>query len=181
MWCLFPNAPTSKDYHKTRKMANYWTNPLTQTGTWYGQVNSTKGKLSYGTGDARRDFDAWDNTMAIAAYNDMMSNQTNSDNWRADHAKITARYNQALADQKADANLRKQEDMMGAQVDAYKQMVEQMKASQEIQLVEPMKNVDAAMDAARDDALARRKRAAGINSMFAMSRFGAGNTQMGVA
>jgi len=162
-------------------MANYWQTPDFSTGTWYGQVNSTKGKLSFGTGDARRDFDAWDDNMAIAAYKDMMANQKNTDNWRADQAKITARYNQALANQKADANIKKQEDMMGAQVDAYKQMVEQMKASQEIQLVEPMKNVDAAMDAARDDALARRKRAAGINTMFAASRFNANGAKLGVA
>ena len=168
---------------------SYWTSPAgswTTGTTWSGggyTVNSTKGTLSLGTPGNYTNMNVWGDSdylhaeTAWLAGKDAAQKQGGGvwNNWQADYAKIKTGADAARANASAADALSRQESLMQSQVDSYMKMIQQMAKAQEVQHIQPIQNVDAAVSGARDDAERRRKAAFSQNDFFADSRYlGAG-------
>jgi len=97
------------------------------------------------------------------------------DNWQADYAKIKAGADSARARADANAGNDRTERMLQQQADSWEKYIQHIIQSQQVQHIQPVQNVDAAVSGARDDAERRRKAAFSQNDFFADSRYlGAG-------
>lgn len=145
--------------------------------SWYGNVYSGGGNLYYypnGKDDrsSRIYIDNWNPDVAINAYNQMVANKRDTDNWNSDYQKIYKLYNSAMAS-------KRQEELAMAQIEAYGKMAEA--SMREEPALEPLKRAADASDAAKSETSKRQQQRASLLSQFRRSNYAQGqkSTKLG--
>lgn len=148
-------------------------------GTLYGDVVGGvwgHGKQIYMFTDASAKntirIDQWTDQDFITAYNSMSANKVNTSNWNKDFAQIRKGYEAAMARQNSQTQQDSQVAALNRQTDAYEQMMRMQMEQAAMPAVEPMKNVDDQMAAARSSVKQQQQGRQGLLSLLSQSRFG---------
>ncbi len=146
-------------------------------GTWYGNVYSTGGNVYYypqgsSNKNSRVKIDSWDHNQIESAYNDMMSNKADTENWNKDFQNVKKLYGGVQA-----AKL--QQEFDGAMRSAYENMA--TAAMKEIPALEPLKQAADASGTAKSETNKRQMQRASLYSQYRRSGYAQGqkSTQLG--